>query len=124
MRSWRSIYPTDCWDEARRLKIARRFGSAMISNTDSMLFVYSKEHIRVKVYSGRGAQATVAEVGFDSLERLLKRLSALAELTHKLAKKLWALWLGLGVLGLAGPSGPAQAALPLPPQSNSLHRPT
>ena len=27
------------------------------------------------------AQATVAEVGFDSLEWLLKRLSALAELT-------------------------------------------
>src|SRR6266851_3934267 len=54
MRSWRSISPTDCWDETRRLKIARRFGSAMISKTDSILFVYSKEHIRVKVYSGRG----------------------------------------------------------------------
>jgi integrase len=26
----------------------------MISNTDSMLFVYSTEHIRVKVYTGRG----------------------------------------------------------------------
>jgi integrase len=37
----------------------------------------------------------VAEVGFDSLDWLLKRLSALAELTHKLAKKLWALWLSL-----------------------------
>jgi hypothetical protein len=31
----------------------------------------------------------VAEAGFDSLERLLKRLSAFAELTHKLAKKPW-----------------------------------
>src|SRR3989454_11650170 len=54
MRSWRSISPTDCWDETRRLNIARRFGSAMISNTDPILLVYSTEHIRVKVYSGRG----------------------------------------------------------------------
>jgi hypothetical protein len=92
----------------------------MISNTDSTLFIYSREHMRVKVYTG-GAQATVAEVGFDSLEWLLKRLSALAELTHKLAKKLWALWLGLGGVALAGHSGQAQAALLLPPQSNSLH---
>jgi hypothetical protein len=58
----------------------------------------------------------VAEVGFDSLEWLLKRLSALAELTHKLAKKLWALWLGLGGVALAGHSGQAQAALLLPPK--------
>lgn len=63
----------------------------------------------------------MAEVGFDTLEWLLKRLSALAELTHKLAKKLWALWLGLGGVALAGHSGQAQAALLLPPQSNSLH---
>jgi len=35
-------------DETRRPKIARRFGSAMTSNTDSTLFVYSIEHIRVK----------------------------------------------------------------------------
>src|SRR6266403_4079392 len=57
--------PTDCCDEtlvrlARRLNIARRFGSAMISNTDSTLLVYSTEHIRVKVYIGKGAQATVS----------------------------------------------------------------
>src|SRR6266852_5387392 len=50
MRSWLSISPTDCWDETRRLRIARRFGSAIISNTDSMLFVYSTEHIRGTVY--------------------------------------------------------------------------
>src|SRR5439155_16545229 len=53
IRSRRSISPTDCWDETRRLNIARRFGSAMISNTDSILFVYSTEHMLVKVYSGR-----------------------------------------------------------------------
>jgi hypothetical protein len=53
-----------------------------------MLFIYSTTHIRVKVYLG--SQATAAEVGFDSREWLLKRLSALAELTHKFAKKLWA----------------------------------
>jgi hypothetical protein len=32
----------------------------MISNTDSMPFVYSTQHIRVKVYKGKGAQATVS----------------------------------------------------------------
>jgi hypothetical protein len=36
-RSCRSISPTDCFDETRRLRIARRFGSAMISKTDSTL---------------------------------------------------------------------------------------
>ncbi len=30
--------------------MARRFGSAMISNTDSMLSVYAIKHIRVKAY--------------------------------------------------------------------------
>src|ERR1700687_2367674 len=50
MPSCRSISPTDCCDETSRLRIARRFGSAMISNTDSMLVVYSTEYIRVKVY--------------------------------------------------------------------------
>ena len=50
--SRRSISPTDCWDETSRLNIVRRFGSAMISNTDSMLFVYSTEHIRVIAEEG------------------------------------------------------------------------
>src|SRR4029077_7705115 len=54
MPSCRSISPTDCCDETSRLRIARRFGSAMISDTDSMLCVYSTENIRVKVYVGRG----------------------------------------------------------------------
>ncbi len=45
-------------------------------------------------------------MGFDKLEWLLKRLSALAALTHKLAKKLWAFgpgafWL-FGCVFLAG----------------------
>src|SRR5258707_2381969 len=60
MPSCRSISPTDCCDDTSRLNIARRFGSAMISNTDSMLFVYAKEHIRVKVYLGRGPQSGVS----------------------------------------------------------------
>src|SRR5258708_39116901 len=51
MPSCRSISPTDCCDETSRLNIARRFGSAMISKTDSTPFIYSREHIRVKVYS-------------------------------------------------------------------------
>ena len=58
-------------------------------------------------------------MGFDSLEWLLKRLSALAELTHKLAKKPWALC--ARPRRSAGHSGQAQAALLLSPQSNSLH---
>src|SRR5207245_11198899 len=53
IRSGRSISPTDCWDETRRLNIARRFDSAMISNTDSISCIYSTAHIRVKVYLGR-----------------------------------------------------------------------
>jgi hypothetical protein len=65
----------------------------------------------VSRYIQAGTQATVAEEVFDSLEWLLKRLSALAELTHNLAKKPWALWLGLGGVALAGYSGQAQAAL-------------
>jgi hypothetical protein len=36
--------------------MARRFGSAMISNTDSMLFIYSTEHIRVKAYLRMGTR--------------------------------------------------------------------
>jgi hypothetical protein len=37
--------------------MARRFGSAMISNTDSTCLVYCTEHIRVKVYTDdRGQQ--------------------------------------------------------------------
>src|SRR5258708_2854463 len=52
--SCRSISPTDCCDETRRLSIARRFGSAMISNTDSTLLIYSTEHMPVKVYKGSG----------------------------------------------------------------------
>jgi hypothetical protein len=73
----------------------------------------------VSRYIQAGRQWTVAEVGFDSLEGLLKCLSALVELTYKLAKKLWALWLGLGAL--AGHSGQVQSAcVALAPQSNSL----
>ncbi len=37
IRSWRSISPTDCSEETSRLRIARRFGSAMTSNIDSTL---------------------------------------------------------------------------------------
>jgi hypothetical protein len=54
--------------------------------------LYTPQSIYVSRYiQAGGAQAKVAEAGSDSLEWLLKRLSALAELTHKLAKKLWAL---------------------------------
>src|ERR1700680_2090627 len=59
IRSCRSISPTDCCDETRRLSIARRFGSAMISKTDSIRFIYSKLHIPVKVYLDQGCVAPV-----------------------------------------------------------------
>src|SRR5215469_16589602 len=55
--SRRSISPTDRCDETRRPNIARRFGSAMISNADSTLFIYSTEHILVKAYKGRARRA-------------------------------------------------------------------
>src|SRR5439155_26519908 len=54
MRSRRSISPTDRWDETRRLRIARRFGSAMIAKADSTLLIYSTEHMRVKAYTAHG----------------------------------------------------------------------
>src|SRR5580698_11075100 len=60
IRSCRSISPTDCCDETRRLNMARRFGSAMISNTDSMLYIYATEHILVKVYLSPQATVSVA----------------------------------------------------------------
>src|SRR5712671_1469783 len=61
MRSRRSISPTDCSDETRRLRIARRFGSAMISNTDSTLRTYSTAHMLVKAYTS-GTRATGCRV--------------------------------------------------------------
>src|SRR5437660_10932044 len=77
--SCRSISPTDCCDETRRLNIARRFGSAMISNTDSTLLVYSAEHIRVKVYNGT-AQATVS--GYEVQEIHRPYTTRMSQLDH------------------------------------------
>src|SRR3954454_22905450 len=45
--------PTDCCEETRRLSIARRFGSAIISNADCTRLIYFITHIRVKVYFKR-----------------------------------------------------------------------
>src|SRR5438552_628384 len=64
--SRRSISPTDCCDETSRLNIARRFGSAMISNTDSMLCIYSTTHIRVKVYLGSPGNGFSGDAGMQS----------------------------------------------------------
>jgi len=56
------MYPTSengrC-DETRGLNIARRFGSAIISNTDSTLSIYSTEHMRIKIYR-KAAQAAAS----------------------------------------------------------------
>ena len=49
--------------------MARRFGSAMISNTDSMLSVYAIKHIRVKAY------LMVAEKGTLQCQRKKIRLT-------------------------------------------------
>jgi hypothetical protein len=48
--------------------------------------------MRVKVYTA----APLAEVGFDSLEWLLERLCALADLTPQTREERWLLWLGAG----------------------------
>src|SRR6478735_8424344 len=68
MRSRRSISPTDCSDEASRLRIARRFGSTTISNTDVTVLIYRKRNIRVKAYMistyGRaGASTMLSDAG-------------------------------------------------------------
>jgi hypothetical protein len=59
--------------------MARRFGSAMISNTDSTLFVYSKEHIRVKVYLQAGGP------GFSRGNTIIHKNQAARRLTDSLA---------------------------------------
>jgi hypothetical protein len=73
IRSRRSISPTDCRDESRRLNIARRFGSAMTSNTDSTCLIYSPEHMPVKVYSrlepGQLLRCTIPDVDKGSPAR-------------------------------------------------------
>src|ERR1044071_3595309 len=50
MRSRRSSSPTERSDDASRLKIARRFGSAMIANEDSTSGIYSLGHMNVKAH--------------------------------------------------------------------------
>src|ERR1041385_3818074 len=50
------MFPTDCCDETNRFNIARRFGSAMMSNTDSMSTVYTIAHIRNNVYADNSAR--------------------------------------------------------------------
>lgn len=48
MRSWNSISPTVRSAEARRLRMARRLGSAMIPKVDSTTGIYRKRYIPVK----------------------------------------------------------------------------
>src|SRR5690348_280367 len=43
--------------------MARRFGSAMISNTDSMLLIYAMWHIRVKGYTKQASVEICGKVG-------------------------------------------------------------
>jgi len=42
--------------------MARRFGSAMISKTDSTLLIYSARHMRVKVYTSGEQEKISARV--------------------------------------------------------------
>src|SRR5258708_39740400 len=62
--------PTDCCDETRRFSIARRFGSAMISKTDSTPLIYPSEHILVKVYNRSRRQRAAS---YPRLERINRR---------------------------------------------------
>jgi hypothetical protein len=41
------------------LSIARRLGSAMISNADSTLWVYATEHMLVNAYKGGGMDSSL-----------------------------------------------------------------
>src|SRR5689334_11017629 len=54
MRSRRSISPTDCWDETRRLRIARRFGSAMMAKADCIRLEYTLQRIYLSRHIKRG----------------------------------------------------------------------
>ena len=69
--------------------MARRFGSAMISNTDSTLFVYSTEHMLVKVYKGRGDSGFSRRAGLqcpDQCERPKSEGSAILAILEILKK--------------------------------------
>src|ERR1700759_2989447 len=48
MRRLRSSSPTERSDDANKLRMVRRLGSAMIANDDSMTFIYRHGHILVK----------------------------------------------------------------------------
>jgi hypothetical protein len=63
--------------------MARRFGSAMISKTDSTLFVYYTEHIRVKAYTDWG-QATFQSACQKGTLRAL-RMASLGIMTRTYA---------------------------------------
>ena len=54
--------------------MARRFGSAMISNTDSIPLIYSIAHIPVKVYTKKFIAARHL-VGYVTLSSFLLRLA-------------------------------------------------
>src|SRR5262245_44820038 len=54
IRSRRSISPTDCSSEISRLRMARRFGSAITSKTDSTPLIYATGHMPVKAYKRTG----------------------------------------------------------------------
>jgi hypothetical protein len=47
--------------------MARRFGSAMIPNADSILLIYPTKHIRVKAYKGRARQRFQSARGMHRL---------------------------------------------------------
>src|SRR6478736_2996642 len=57
MRRRCSSSPTERSEEAKRPRMARRFGSAMMAN-DSMAITYPDEHMPVKVCNGRGSPSS------------------------------------------------------------------
>jgi hypothetical protein len=73
--------------------MARRLGSAMISNTDSTLLVYCKEYMRVKAYNDfwptrrccHGSGVVVARM--EPLTRWCGRRSGGAPLMTRMAKR-------------------------------------
>ena len=62
--------------------MARRFGSAMISNTDSMLSVYAIKHIRVKAYlmvAEKGTLLSAEKIRLTHTHHMAPRLRLVAD---------------------------------------------
>ena len=86
IRSCRSIFPTDCSDVTSKPNMAQRFGSAIISNTDSMTLIYPQEHIPVKAYTKKILVGGDSELQIKAILVAESRQPLLAAFSPKLIK--------------------------------------